>query len=81
MFLYQSQFGIALYAPATRFSLIPSGLEWPGPTVVPVTLYDSAEGATSSARRRSVGNEEDRRAIISINKLRLRVQATLARLF
>ena len=30
------------YAPATRFSLIPSGLENPGPTVVPVIVYPAA---------------------------------------
>ena len=37
------------YAPAARFSLIPSGLENPGPTVVPVTTYPATP---DPARRR-----------------------------
>ena len=38
------------YAPAARFSLIPSGLENPGPTVVPVTVYPSARPAPEAAK-------------------------------
>ena len=39
------------YAPATRFSLIPSGLENPGPTVVPVTVYPETAPDPERTRR------------------------------
>ena len=42
------------YAPATRFSLIPSGLENPGPTVVPSTVYPATAAAPHPARIEAV---------------------------
>ena len=49
------------YAPATRFSLIPSGLENPGPTVVPVTVYP--ETAPDPERRRTRTRRDDDEAL------------------